>query len=111
MTKLQTWLYLACQSFALQIEFNTAVCVCDALTINAIALIVDASGSRRMIVVSDFSQIQGLTETLLSAGFGFSVLDEPMDDENFNLDSFRELFDEWGFLEGDNWGRKGDATH
>jgi hypothetical protein len=50
-----------------------------------------------MLIVRSYEEVQDMLEQLKQAGYGFSVLDEPHPGEDFDLESFREMFLDWGW--------------
>ena len=54
----------------------------------------DRSG---MIVVRNFSTIGPFVKNLDDMGYGFSSFNEPSPDEDFDLEGYVELFNDWGW--------------
>ncbi len=65
--------------------------------INAQALLPQLGASKGMIVVNHYDDLRGISSELQCMGYGYSVLDEPLISEQFDLESFVEMFSEWGW--------------
>ena len=48
-----------------------------------------------MLVFSSYNEVSDYADELIRAGYGFSVLDDPRPDEEFDLDSFKDMFADW----------------
>lgn len=97
MATLERWISQACHALGLQVDLAYVVDVGDDREIRAVARIRGLGASNGMLVVRNYEDVRPYLETLARAGYGFSVLDEPRSDETFDLDSFRELFVDWGW--------------
>lgn len=76
------------------IPFRLSLKECE---IAAKALIPQLGSRKGMIIVSNFADLCGRANALIDMGFGYSVLDEPRADEEYDLDSHIEMFSEWGW--------------
>jgi hypothetical protein len=65
--------------------------------IGAVARIANLGAPNGMLVFSSYDEVCSLKEKLLDAGYGFSVLDEPGPDEEYDLESFKTVFRDWGW--------------
>jgi hypothetical protein len=61
------------------------------------ALLPQLGSSKGMIFVSNFLELCEKETELVNLGFGYSVLDEPRSDEEYDLNSYVEMFSEWGW--------------
>ncbi len=50
-----------------------------------------------MLIFRSYGEIQPYAEEIVRSGYGYSILDEPRPDENFDLESFKEMFFDWGW--------------
>jgi hypothetical protein len=57
----------------------------------------DLGAPNGMLLFASSSEFLGKGQELVEQGFGYSVLDEPRDDEEFDIDRFREMFRDWGW--------------
>ena len=97
MTKLADWLVKAGASCDLPVEVDFILHLGDGRQLNPIARISGVGGESGMLVFEDYEIIHADTAELLTMGFGFSVMDEPGFDENFDLESFKDMFTDWGW--------------
>ncbi len=97
MKRLSEWLWRACAELDLRIELNFNLSLPNNSDVAAVARIHDLGAAKGMLVFSSYDQIQNLTKDILAAGYGFSVLDEPSPQEEFDLKSFKEMFIDWGW--------------
>lgn len=97
MTKLESWISKACKAFGLQADFDFAVDTGDGHKVWAVARIRNLGAKNGMLVVRNYDDVRVCAESLARAGYGYSVLDEPRDDEDFDLGSFKEMFLDWGW--------------
>ena len=54
-------------------------------------------GKRGTVVVSDLGEIEGHADELVNEGYGYSVLDEPSEDEAYACDVFIDVLSDWGW--------------
>jgi hypothetical protein len=50
-----------------------------------------------MIVVDRFDEIRGNHSELVKAGYGYSVLSNLSPSEDYDLDTYIEMFSDWGW--------------
>ena len=50
-----------------------------------------------MLVVTAFDQLEGATDELVEAGYGYSVMDEPREGEEYDRESFIDILVDWGW--------------
>jgi len=99
MTNLQRWLERSCEAVGLQIDFSFTVTCPDDHEIRSVARIRGVGNVNGMLIVSDYNEISDHLECLRSSGYGFSVLSEPGDNEEFDLESAKEMFCDWGWVD------------
>lgn len=99
MTNLQTWLKRACEAVGLQVDFSFAMTCPDGHEIRSVARIRGVGDVNGMLIFSDYNEISDHLECLSSSGYGCSVLSEPGDNEEFDLESAKEMFCDWGWLD------------
>ena len=99
MTNLQKWLERSCKAVGLQVDFQFTVTCPDDYQIRSVARIRGVGNVNGMLIVSDYSEISDHRECLTSSGYGFSVLSEPGDDEEFDLESAKAMFRDWGWVD------------
>lgn len=97
MSRLLEWLKTACLALGLRLDIPFVLDFGGGRAVNAAARVRDIGGTNGMLIVRSYDEVQDLLNELRQAGYGFSVLDEPLPSEDFDLDSFREMFLEWGW--------------
>ena len=97
MTNLQTFLHRACQELGLTILVPFLLTVRDGIQIKAQALLPQLGAAKGMIIVNRYDDLRGMAQDLQRIGYGYSVLDEPLPAEEFDLESYAELFSDWGW--------------
>jgi hypothetical protein len=97
MTNLQTLLQRACQDLGVSIVVPFLLTVREGIRINAQALLPQFGGPKGMIVVNHYDDLCGIAAELPRMGYGYSVLDEPLPSEDYDLESYVEMFSDWGW--------------
>ena len=97
MTNLQIFLQRACQELGLTIVTPFLLTVRESIQINAQALLLQLGARKGMIVVNHYDDLRGIASELQGMGYGYSVLDEPLFSEPFDLESHVEMFSDWGW--------------
>jgi hypothetical protein len=103
MTILQVFLQRACQELRLKIIISFRLLVRDGIEIRTQALLPQLGASKGMIVVNHYDELRGIASELSSMGYGYSVIDEPLSHEEFELEDYVETFHDWG------WGNVNDG--
>jgi hypothetical protein len=99
MTKLERWLERSCGAVGLQVDFSFTVTCPDGHEIRSVARIRGVGAPNGMLIVSDYDEISDHLECLSLSGYGFSVLSEPGDNEVFDIESAKEMFSDWGWVD------------
>ena len=97
MTRLQSFLERACNELGLRIVAPYFLTIREGVQINALALLPDLGASKGMIVVKDFVDLGSAGTELPIMGYGYSVFSEPLTNDSYDLDSYVELFSDWGW--------------
>jgi hypothetical protein len=97
MTNLQTSLQRACQELGLTIVLPFLLTAREGIQISAQALLPQLGAPRGVIVVNRHDDLCGIALELQRIGYGYSVLDEPLPSEDFDLESYVEMFSDWGW--------------
>jgi hypothetical protein len=97
MTTLETWLLRACDALGLKADLSFTVRMGSSADIRCVARIQNLGAENGMLVVHCYEDVRPYVDQLAKAGYGYSVLDEPREDEVFDLDSFQEMFRDWGW--------------
>lgn len=53
--------------------------------------------SNGMLVVTTIDQLEGVTDELVEAGYGYAVMDEPREGEEYDREAFIDVLVDWGW--------------
>lgn len=65
--------------------------------LTSFARIADLGAPNGMLLFRTYDEVRDVSQALQDAGYGYSVVDEPRPDEEFDLASFQEMFRDWGW--------------
>jgi hypothetical protein len=88
----------ACEALGLCAELGFIAKFDGSPELQTVAKITGPRSESRMLIFRNFEDIEPFTSHLASAGFGYSVMDEPRSEETFDLESWRETFRDWSLL-------------
>jgi hypothetical protein len=95
MNRLQAFLVRAANDLGLEVKVPFEVILPSGQKVMAEVLLPQLGAPKGMLVFqSDVWDISGALEKL---GFACSMYDEPPPEEIFDLESYREMFSEWGW--------------
>jgi hypothetical protein len=97
MTRLQEWLKVAGSAAGIPVKAPFSVALPSGASVEAAALIVGIGSPRGMIVVTSFDQIRDHVQELVTTGYGYTTLSEPSQNESLDIESFKEMFRDWGW--------------
>jgi hypothetical protein len=97
MSRLQESLLRACEELGLRIELDARGTLSSGRDIQAVARIPQLGAARGMLIFRSYQDLEGLGDELVSAGYGYSVLSEPPPNESWSIDSYKEMFSDWGW--------------
>ena len=97
MSRLVNWLIRACNDLGLPAECDFEVVLADGVSLQSIVRIAYLGGQRGMLIFRSYEEIQPYAAELIRAGYGYSVLGDPREKEEFDLDSYVEMFSDWGW--------------
>lgn len=103
MSKLLDWLQASCLALGLRLDVPFSLDLGGGRVVHAVARVRDLGEVNGMLIVRSYDEVRDLLNELRQTGYGFSVLDEPLPSEDFDLDSFREMFMEWGWAAEQSW--------
>jgi hypothetical protein len=97
MNALSVFLTRACDELGLGIELNPTLALDDGSRVTAFARIPLLGAPNGMLIFRTYSEVRPYVDKLIQAGYGYSILDEPLSSECFDLESFKEMFADWGW--------------
>lgn|GEM_PF-1481320 len=97
MTRLQSDLSKVCGELGLRIVIPFKLTCSDDLEIVGKALLPQLGALNGTIILTDFSDVKGKEDELRALGYTASVLTEPSDEEDYDLDGWIEMFADWGW--------------
>jgi hypothetical protein len=98
-TRQELYLKQACDGVGLQIDFGFEVTCPDGYVVKSVAHIRDVGDVHGMLVFSRYEEMMGRSECLSSLGYGYTSYGEPGDKEVFDLESYKQMFRDWGWTE------------
>lgn len=97
MNRLADWISQACDALGLNADIGFLLILSDGHKIPTVARIPGLGAANGMLVFCSYEQIRAYTDELLQMGYGYSILDEPLPNEKFDLASYRDMFTDWGW--------------
>src|SRR5689334_8412927 len=100
MTRLQSMLSRACEELGLTVAIPFTMSLPDGGELRAQALLPQLGASKGMVIVSNYEDLLGRADELVASDYGYSVLSEPEPTETYDVESFAEMFRDWGWSGG-----------
>jgi hypothetical protein len=97
MIRLQADLQRAARELGLRIVTQCVLDLRPGRQIQAVAILPQLGAPEGMVIFEHFEELAGLGHELTEAGFGYCVLSDPLPSEAFDLNSFIEMFSDWGW--------------
>lgn len=91
------WISRSCTALGLLVDTNFSVVLSDEVELVAVACIHNLGSEKGMLIFNDFGKVKNYINEINRLGYGFSVLEEPNLNESFDLNSFKDMFREWGW--------------
>jgi len=97
-TKLADWLKKACDESGLHAELGFSPPLPGGAEVSTVVALIQKVGAPNgMLVFRTSDDIEAFRSLLRDAGYGYSVLEEPWAGEQFDLNSFQDMFRDWGW--------------
>ena len=98
MNRMQQWLARAAEELGVRMVVGYVVHLSDGIAFPTQALFPDLGGSLGMLVLDSRDTLDAPTRSaLIDQGFSISAFSEPLPREEFDIDSYAEMFAEWGW--------------
>jgi hypothetical protein len=95
---MQEWLSRAAKELGLRVHIGHQVALSDGTTLVAQAYFPDLSNPLGILVFEWSDAVDGSARGQLRAmGMGISTFGDPGPEERFDIDSYKEMFAEWGW--------------
>jgi hypothetical protein len=91
------WILKACDLLKLDASIGHTVSLSNDVLIHVVAYIPFLGGIKGMLLVDNYDVLRPYISELIELGYGFSVVDEPRLNEEFEIESFIEMFTDWGW--------------
>jgi hypothetical protein len=96
--QMQQWLARAAEELGVRALIGYVVTLSDGRQLLSQALFPDFGSALGTLVFRSQDEIDaGIRYQLLAMGFGMSTFSEPLQNEEFDIDSYREMLSEWGW--------------
>jgi signal transduction histidine kinase len=97
MSKLLSWLVQACDELGLHVDREFKITLDGEHVVHAVARVRGLGAENGMLVISDYDEVKAHLAEISKAGYGFSILDEPSSQEEYDLESYAQMFRDWGW--------------
>lgn len=97
MSQLAARVWRACSALGLRAELGFRLVLPSGHAVVTVARIADLGAPNGMLLIRAYDEIRDHAQELKDAGYGYSVVDEPWPDEEFDLTGFQEMFRDWGW--------------
>jgi hypothetical protein len=107
MTRLADWFVKAGTLCGLSAEADYVVQLNNGRKLNSVVRVSGVGAKNGMLIFTDHEAIRDHKAELISLGYGCSTMSEPRCDEKFDLESFEEVFTDWGWCASPGPGQGG----
>jgi hypothetical protein len=97
MKKLLSWLVQACDELGLHVDPDFTITLDGKHMVHAVARVRGLGAENGMLVISDYEEARDHLAEITRAGYGFSILDEPSSQGEYDLESYAQVFRDWGW--------------
>jgi hypothetical protein len=89
----------ACNHFCLKFEENYVAKLPGGVLLSSVGRIEGLGAKNGMLIFSNSRTVWAHRKSLAEADFGFSVLSDPIAENEFDSDSFKEMIIDWGWTD------------
>lgn len=98
MNRMQEWLARAAEQLGIRVEIGFIATLSNGSKLTSQALFPDLGSALGTLVFSSQDAVDRATRgDLVAQGYGISTFSEPLPQEVFDVDSYAEMFAEWGW--------------
>jgi hypothetical protein len=84
-----------------EVDLGFLVTIRDGKAIQSVARIRGLGAVHGMLILRNYDEVRAYLNEVRLAGYAFAVLDESREDEVFDLQSFEEMSQDWGWSRSD----------
>ncbi len=96
-TKLLSFWEKASKELKFELEVPFSLQLSSNHELEALFLVRKFGAHNGMLVLSKNEKIEPYIDEVISLGYGYSVLSEPFENEDFSVDDYAELLEDWGW--------------
>lgn len=97
MRKRLSWLVRACDELGLHVDREFTITLDGKHMVHAVARVRGLGAESGMLVILDYDEVKAHLTEITRSGYGFSILDEPSSQEEYDLESYAQMFRDWGW--------------
>ncbi len=98
MSKLNEWLSRSCLELDLSLESLIEISLPNGVQFRNMVLIPNLGSQKGILILNSFDDLKGQSTAFKNAGYGYSVLGEPYPNETYDIESFKEMYRDWGWF-------------
>ncbi|MBW1982134.1 MAG: hypothetical protein JRJ12_13035 [Deltaproteobacteria bacterium] len=96
-SKLKQMWQMAAEDLGIRIIAPFQLVLSSGVQIKAELLVKQFGAVNGMLIITNYDQVAPFVDEITNEGYGFSVLDEPRDNEKYSREDFIELLADWGW--------------
>ena len=96
-TKLLTFWQRAADELGFELDVPFILTLPSGHELEALMLIRRFGGTNGMLIFGEFKEIQPYADDVVAAGYGVSVLSEPLGNEKYDRERYVEMLKDWGW--------------
>lgn len=97
MNRLVDSILQACSALGLHADVDFSVVLSDGHELRTVARIRHVGAVNGMLVIGTYDEVRAYADELILKGYGYSVLDEPLANEAYDFESYKDMFRDWGW--------------
>lgn len=97
MSKMRDWTIEACTRLGLAVESDFVWIAHDGIEVRPMLRIPAIGSKNGMLIFSTHGDIETYEDELVKEGYGYTVIGEPGEQEEFDIQSYEEMFADWGW--------------
>ncbi len=96
MSRLVKFWKLAANDLGFQVVAPFTLSLSKNLEVKAKILVKDFDDNRGMLIFSSYEEVSSYSQMIIEMGYGFSIMEEPREDEKYNVNGYIEILNDWG---------------